>query len=211
MQGIKVIYSGGTGEYVEKKSRFIAGVMPAETEEEAVGFIERCKKRYYDASHNCHAYVIGMKNEVARCSDDGEPAGTAGRPMLEILLSEGIHNVVAVVTRYFGGTLLGRGGLVRAYQAALKEGLDNSVVMTKMPATIYTVITDYNGIDKLRRLVRILDVEYTDVVRARVLMTSDDEESIIDKIQESTNGKSTITKDTEVLYAAMGNDIRIFT
>ena len=105
---------GGCGEIVEKKSRFLATVRPVETEEEASAFIEEMKKKYWDATHNCSAFVIGRRGEITRCSDDGEPSGTAGRPMLEVLLKEGICNTAVVVTRYFGGTLLGTGGLVRA-------------------------------------------------------------------------------------------------
>ena len=108
----KIIYQGGEDEIVEKKSRFIATVFPVRTEEEALGFIEATRKKYWNARHNCFAYVIGDRGELARCSDDGEPQGTAGKPMLDVLLGEGIHNVAVVVTRYFGGVLLGTGGLV---------------------------------------------------------------------------------------------------
>ena len=97
---MKVVYEGGQGEIVEKKSRFIANVRPVESEEDAVSFINEMKKKYWDARHNCSAFVIGPNNEVTRCSDDGEPAQTAGRPMLDVLLKEGIHNAVGVLTRY---------------------------------------------------------------------------------------------------------------
>lgn len=105
--GYKVVYQGGSGEIEEKKSRFIATVRPVESEEEAAAFIAEMKKKYWDARHNCSAFVIGRNQELTRCSDDGEPSGTAGRPMLDVLLREGIHNAAVVVTRYFGGTLLG--------------------------------------------------------------------------------------------------------
>lgn len=119
----KIVYQGGEGEIVEKKSRFIAEIRPVESEEEATAFIAEVKKKYWDARHHCSAFTIGENNEVARCSDDGEPAQTAGRPMLDVLLGRELHNVCAVVTRYFGGTLLGTGGLVRAYGGAVQEGL----------------------------------------------------------------------------------------
>ena len=122
----RVLLAGGQGEYVEKKSRFIATLQKCESEEEAFLFIEKIKKKYWDARHNCYAFVIGAKGELARYSDDGEPGGTAGRPMLEVLNGEGIRNAAVVVTRYFGGVLLGTGGLVRAYTQAVKEGLKNS-------------------------------------------------------------------------------------
>ena len=127
--GYRVVYEGGEGEIVEKKSRFIATVRPIETEEEAVAFVNEMKKKYWDARHNCSAFVIGSRQEVTRCSDDGEPAQTAGRPMLDVLLREGITNVAVVVTRYFGGVLLGTGGLVRAYQSATQAGLAASKII----------------------------------------------------------------------------------
>ena len=129
-QGIKILYEGGSGELEEKKSRFIANTLPISTQEEAIEFIEKIKKQYWDARHNCYAYVLGDRHEIQRFSDDGEPGGTAGKPMLDVLLGEDIHNIVVVVTRYFGGTLLGTGGLVRAYSGATKEGLAGSVIAT---------------------------------------------------------------------------------
>ena len=128
----KLAYRGGTGEIVEKKSRFIADVMPVSSEDEAQAFIADIKKKYWDARHHCFAYVIGDRHELARFSDDGEPGGTAGKPMLDVLMGEDIHNVAVVVTRYFGGTLLGTGGLVRAYSGATKEGLAHSQIISRI-------------------------------------------------------------------------------
>ena len=107
LEQYRTIYEGGQGELIEKKSRFIATVRLVKTEEEAVKFIEEMKKKYWDATHNCSAYVIGERREIMRCSDDGEPQGTAGKPMLDVLLGEELYNTAVVVTRYFGGTLLG--------------------------------------------------------------------------------------------------------
>ena len=126
----KTVYEGGEGEIVEKKSRFIATVRPVETEEEALAFIEEMKKKYWDARHNCSAYVLGEQQELMRCSDDGEPSQTAGKPMMDVLTGAGLTNVAVVVTRYFGGTLLGTGGLVRAYTQAAKEGLADAGIAT---------------------------------------------------------------------------------
>ena len=148
----KAVYEGGEGELIEKKSRFIATVIPAESEEEALAFIEAMKKKYWNATHNCSAYVIGEKGQLKRCSDDGEPSGTAGRPMLEVLEGEGIRNVAVVVTRYFGGTLLGTGGLVRAYSASVKAGLASSVIITKIPGVKLKIETDYTGLGKIQYL-----------------------------------------------------------
>ena len=118
-----IITSDSEGYYEEKKSRFLAYVHPASSEEEAVSFIASIKKKHYDARHNCYAMIIGPKKEFKKASDDGEPQRTAGMPMLDVLEGSGLTNVVAVVTRYFGGTLLGTGGLVRSYQSALKDAL----------------------------------------------------------------------------------------
>ena len=131
LEHYKTIYEGGEGELVEKKSRIIATVRPVETEEEALAFIEEMKKKYWDARHNCYVYSVGMNREATRCSDDGEPSGTAGRPMLDVLLGAGIYNAAIVVTRYFGGVLLGTGGLVRAYSGAVQAGLAASTVIEK--------------------------------------------------------------------------------
>lgn len=148
--GYRAVYEGGQGEIVEKKSRFIATVLPIETEEEALEFIAKMKKKYWDARHNCYVYSIGMNREFTRCSDDGEPSGTAGRPMLDVILGEDIYNVAVVVTRYFGGVLLGTGGLVRAYSKAVQEGLAASKVILKQKGIALKITTDYTGLGKIQ-------------------------------------------------------------
>ena len=124
---MKIILETKETEIVEKKSRFIANIAAVSSEEEAIEFIEKIKKKYYDARHNCYAYIIGDKGDKKKCSDDGEPQRSAGMPMMEVLENQGYFDIVAVVTRYFGGTLLGVGGLIRAYQGAVIEGLNASV------------------------------------------------------------------------------------
>ena len=124
---MKIILKTKETEIVEKKSRFIANIAAVSSEEEAIEFIEKIKKKYYDARHNCYAYIIGDKGDKKKCSDDGEPQRSAGMPMMEVLENQGYFDIVVVVTRYFGGTLLGVGGLIRAYQGALIEGLNASV------------------------------------------------------------------------------------
>ena len=171
----KAVYQGGSGEIEEKKSRFIATIRPVESEEEAVSFIAEMKKQYWDARHNCSAFIIGRNQELTRCSDDGEPSGTAGRPMLDVLLKEGIHNAAVVVTRYFGGTLLGTGGLVRAYQRSVQEGLKNCVVIEKNQGRILEIGTDYNGMGKIQYLlgnekIAVLDTVYSDEVKMTVIV-----------------------------------------
>lgn len=190
----QIVIEGGEGEYVEKKSRFIATVKPVESEEEAIAFIDSIKKKYWDARHNCSAFVIGSKNEITRCSDDGEPSGTAGRPMLEVLLGREVHNVAVVVTRYFGGVLLGTGGLVRAYTKAVQEGLANSQIATLAYGTSMKIETDYNGIGKLQYIlgkagVAIQSSEYTDVVTLQVFLLQEQKEGILKEMTEATAGK----------------------
>ena len=124
---MKIILETKETEIVEKRSRFIANIAAVSSEEEAIEFIEKIKKKYYDARHNCYAYIIGDKGDKKKCSDDGEPQRSAGMPMMEVLENQGYFDIAAVVTRYFGGTLLGVGGLIRAYQGAVIEGLNASV------------------------------------------------------------------------------------
>ena len=124
---MKIILETKETEIVEKKSRFIANIAAVSSEEEAIEFIEKIKKKYYDARHNCYAYIIGDKGDKKKCSDDGEPQRSAGMPMMEVLENQGYFDIAAVVTRYFGGTLLGVGGHIRAYQGAVIEGLNASV------------------------------------------------------------------------------------
>ena len=205
LDSYRVLLEGGEGEIVEKKSRFIATVRKCETEEEAVAFIEEMKKKYWDARHNCSAFVIGSRGELTRCSDDGEPSGTAGRPMLEVLLGEGVRNIAVVVTRYFGGVLLGTGGLVRAYTQAVKAGLENCVIGSMCYGCELEVVTDYNGIGKIQYLlgqrgITPTDSSYTDVVTLRIVIPMQMEEELSKAMVEATCGKVKLEKIQELYY-----------
>lgn len=196
-EGFKIVYDGGIGEIEEKKSKFTAYVSPVESEEEAAAFIEKIKKMNWNATHNCSAAVVGKNNEFSRCNDDGEPGGTAGKPMLEVLIGEQVHNVAVVVTRYFGGTLLGTGGLVRAYQRAVKEGLANSKIVEKRDGARITVDTDYNGIGKLQYIaasmnIFIINTEYSDLVTMSAMVPEEFINAFVDKVTEATAGKAAI-------------------
>lgn len=210
----KAVYEGGEGELIEKKSRFIATVIPAESEEEALTFIEAMKKKYWNATHNCSAYVIGEKGQLKRCSDDGEPSGTAGRPMLEVLEGEGIRNVAVVVTRYFGGTLLGTGGLVRAYSASVKAGLASSVIITKIPGVKLKIETDYTGLGKIQYLlgemgIRTLDSQYTDHVELDVLVPETMLERVKAELIEGTNGQAKLEEGANCWFADVNGEMVI--
>lgn len=215
MEGYKIVYRGGEGEIVEKKSRFIATVCPVNTEEDAVSFIEKTKKKYWDARHNCHAFVIGEHNEISRCSDDGEPSGTAGKPMLDVLLGNKLHNVCVVVTRYFGGTLLGTGGLVRAYSKAVQEGLENSLVIEKILSCKMKIYTDYNGIGKIQYIIGksqaiTVGTEYTDHVCVEILINKELLGALQKEIIEATNGKAELEVGDECWCGVADGEVIVF-
>lgn len=211
----RVLYQGGEGEIIEKKSRFIATTRPVESEAEALAFIEEMKKKYWDARHNCSAYIIGERGGTMRCSDDGEPSQTAGRPMLDVLAGQEICNICVVVTRYFGGTLLGTGGLVRAYTGAVLEGLKNSVVIEKLLGRQLQIATDYNSIGKIQHLagqmeVKILDTEYTDQVSVTLMVPEEKLPQLIAQVTEKTSGQARIQERKKMYYALLEQEVLVF-
>ncbi|MCM1049785.1 MAG: YigZ family protein [Clostridiales bacterium] len=204
-ESYNVIARGGMGKIEEKKSVFIANTAPVQTEEEALAFIESMKKKYWDARHNCYAYVLGEKAQIVRFSDDGEPSGTAGKPILEVLLGLEVRNTVIVVTRYFGGTLLGTGGLVRAYTQAAQAGMADSDVRRVVRGVTLQITTDYNGIGKIqyimgRRNITIEEPEYTDSVTLKVKIPYKDQEAVIKEITEATAGKAQIENKGDIYF-----------
>ena len=210
MEGWKIVYQGGEGRIEEKKSRFIATVEPVKSEEEALAFIARMKKKYWDASHNCSAFVIGEGARLQRCSDDGDPQGTAGRPMLDVLLGAKIYDVVVVVTRYFGGTLLGTGGLVRAYSKAVSQGLSASVVMEICHGSILRIRTDYSDYGKIQYLmateqIPVSDTAFTDQVEMSVILSEDELVRIRQAITEATGARAVFLSEEPVLYGMTEN------
>ena len=214
-EGYRICYQGGEGEIVEKKSRFIATVRPVKTEEEAMKFVEEMRRKYWDARHNCYAYVCGEKNEQMKCSDDGEPSQTAGRPMLDVLLGENLHNVCVVVTRYFGGTLLGTGGLVRAYSKAVKEGLFNCRLMELHLGRKLMLKTEYTAVGKIQYLagqmgVTILETQYSDKVMFILLVPDEQAGAVKNKLTEATNGKALMECSDPFYFGEDGKDKVIF-
>lgn len=193
----QIIEYGGTAEIEEKKSRFIAHVAAAKTEEEALAFIESVRKQFWDARHNCYAYLLGEKGQIMRFSDDGEPTGTAGRPILEVLTGSGIRNLVVVITRYFGGTLLGTGGLVRAYTKAAQAGIMASGVKQMRYGYRLTVVTDYNGIGRIQYLmgqrgISTEEADYAEQVTIRITVPYEEKDAVIKEMTEATAGKAEI-------------------
>lgn len=187
-------------EISEKKSRFIATVMPVKSQEEADAFINDLKKEYWNASHNCYAYQIGERDEIQRFSDDGEPQGTAGKPILEVLKGEELRDTAIVVTRYFGGTLLGTGGLVRAYGRSAKEGVLAAGIVERILMRRYIITIPYTLVGKIQYLVAergyiTEDEIYTDQVTLHILVEEDDCQTFEQQITEHTSAEATIQKE----------------
>ena len=189
-------------EIIEKKSRFIANVFPVSNEEEALNFISTIKKTYYNARHNCFAYVIGGDIPIIRFSDDGEPSGTAGKPILDVLLGEKIENALIIVTRYFGGTLLGTGGLVRAYGKAAKEGILAAKIVEMDIYNKIIISIDYSFIGKIQYEISnnghiLIDTEYLELVKFTVYVKRNLADDFIKNIINLTNNIANILKGEE--------------
>ena len=206
IKSYKTVLRGGEAEIVEKKSRFIAAAEHVETEEEAAAFIQGIRKKYWDASHHCSAYIIGKNAELMRCSDDGEPGQTAGRPMLDVLQGEKLKDVCIVVTRYFGGTLLGTGGLVRAYSGAAAAGLRASRIVEKKLARQICLGCDYNTLGKLQYLI----ARYTEAVELEVLVPFDECAGFEELVTDQTGARTAITEGRQIYYGMDGQDILLF-
>ncbi len=198
----------GVGEVVEKKSRFIGEIFPAETLEEAEERLLAIRKRYYDARHHCFAAVVGVPGtpeEIRRGNDDGEPGGTAGKPMLEVLDGEDLHNTAVVVTRYFGGTLLGTGGLVRAYSAAVKAAIANAAIVTVVSGRKIAFRVSYSDAGKLQYLYAKEGIEKPEIAYGQdVVMTLKMRREMGERIKkitaETTNGAAVLLLDEACVY-----------
>ena len=203
MNEYKTIIEAGTGEIVEKKSHFIGYVRHTESEEEALAFINEIRKKHYDARHNCFAYCVDGEQQTQRFSDDGEPGGTAGKPILEVIKGNELCDVCIVVTRYFGGTLLGTGGLVRAYTDAAKACIENTQVLAKrrmIPMKLHTNYTDFGKIQYLlaSEEIPIIDSEYGEDVCVHVEIFVDDAAEVQKKLIEVTAARIIIDEEDAV-------------
>ncbi|MDQ0177099.1 YigZ family protein [Bacillus chungangensis] len=189
----------GEHEIVIQKSRFIAYINRSTTEEAAQQFIQEIKKKNWNATHNCSAYMIGEHNQIQKANDDGEPSGTAGIPMLEVLKKRDLKDTVVVVTRYFGGIKLGAGGLIRAYGKATSEGINaTGLVERKLVSTMHITI-DYTWLGKIENELRaseylLNDIHYLDKVEIEVYVTDHQKKPFIDWIIELTNGQAEIVE-----------------
>lgn len=224
---MKVILESKTAEIIEKKSRFIANIFYVKNVEEADQKLSEVKKKYYDAKHNCFAYIIGLNAEQVKSSDDGEPQGTAGHPMLDILKGNELTNCLAVVTRYFGGILLGTGGLVRAYSDSLKAALalaDFSEIKNAFEVNFDVNYDDYGKVEKLIQnynnmssnsvatgnhatSIYSLDKTFEDVVKLKYLVDIDTFDKFKKDIADLTRGSVVLNDDAKLTYYLFNNKV----
>ena len=206
---IHMILADSAGELEDRRSRFLSALHPVRTEEEALAFIAAVKKQYWDARHHCFAYIVEGGRTV-RCSDDVEPQGTAGRPILDVLTGAGLQDVICVVTRYFGGTLLGTGGLVRAYSGAASDAVKNAEVFTRREGVRLCIRMNYTDLGKIQYLlgaknIPIVDSVYAEDVRLRVMIRKDREESLRDELNEATGARVDYPEAEDVIFAESQN------
>ncbi len=203
----KTVFQAGEDAFVEKKSRFIGMAFPVETEAEILAILERLRKEYWDASHNnVYAYSLGVGKETRRFSDDGEPVHTAGMPLLNILEGEQLHNTLLVAVRYFGGTLLGTGGLVRAYTHAGRIALEKAGIIEKRSFLRFSLPMEYTQLGRiqyglLQDGLTIEDTAYTDKVEMKVLVPLEDKERFLKRVAELGDGRIQAAEQEELLAA----------
>lgn len=191
-----------------KKSRFLAHIAEVRSEEEAEALIKETKKKYYDASHSCSAYILNSDKGIRHSSDDGEPSGTAGKPILDVISGAGLSNVIVIVTRYFGGTELGTGGLVRAYSGATAEVLKNSEIVEVTDARLIEFVIDYGLLPKLQHVcmelgIIIYETEYLEKVKISVLITKEISGKFYKELIEMTAGaltESSVVREEQVNF-----------
>ncbi|MBY3619608.1 YigZ family protein [Acinetobacter sp. CUI P1] len=206
LEQYRTVRSSGSKEVVIRKSRFIGHVMPIENEEEALLFIEDIKKKHRDATHNCSAYVIGERDEIQRQSDDGEPSGTAGKPILEVIRNQGVKNVAIVVTRYFGGIMLGAGGLIRAYTDGAVLALEAGEVITRVLRREVFVEIEYTWLGKVENELRGRGIQtgetlFTDKVTLLCLPRNDEGDAFMAWITDLTQGQALVTEGRRIYYS----------
>jgi uncharacterized YigZ family protein len=195
----RTLLAPGEETIIIKKSRFIGYAAPVSSEEEALAFIQSIQKKHWDATHNCYAYVFGPHHEIQKSNDDGEPAGTAGKPILEVIKKEDLRNVAVVVTRYFGGIMLGAGGLIRAYSQTAAAGLHAAGIVTRKLFQEVAISIDYSWLGKVEHEIRDAEnfhidrVEYTERVTVYALVPVEETERLHKRITNATNGQAELT------------------
>ncbi len=203
LQEYTTVKGYGQHEIVIQKSRFISYVNRAETEEAAQSFIMEIKKKHWDATHNCSAYMIGEHNSIQKANDDGEPSGTAGVPMLEVLKKKDLKDTVIVVTRYFGGIKLGGGGLIRAYGSSASEGIKATGIVRRKLTRVMRTIVDYTWLGKLENELRnsrygLKEIHYLDKVEFEIYVEETEKDGFIAWVTEMTNGQAEILEGAQL-------------
>lgn len=193
----QTVRSFGESEYIIQKSRFLSYVKRTETEEEAIDFINEIKKLHHNATHNCSAYLIGAHDEIQKANDDGEPSGTAGVPMLEVLKKQALKDTTVVVTRYYGGIKLGSGGLIRAYGRATSEGIAATGTVQRKLHDVMKVSIDYTWLGKVENEIRqspypLQEITYAEDVEIYIHVPVAEADVFINWMTEITNGQSVI-------------------
>ena len=204
----KTVKKDAFAEIEIKKSKFIAHIAEIKSEDEAETFIKQTRKKYYDATHNCSAYILNSDRGIRHSSDDGEPSGPAGKPILDVISGAGLSDIIVVVTRYFGGTELGTGGLVRAYSGAAAEVLKNAAVVEITEAKLTEFIIDYGLLPKLQHLcmelgIIIYETEYLEKVKISVLITEDNLGRFFKEVTEMTAGaitEASVVREEQVCF-----------
>jgi uncharacterized YigZ family protein len=197
LEQYKTVARAGNREIVIKKSRFIGHAKPVKSEEEAIAFIEEIRKQHWSATHNCYAYMIGERDEIQKQSDDGEPSGTAGKPILEVIRNRGLKDVVVVVTRYFGGIMLGAGGLIRAYTDGAVAGIEAAEPVVLTLHRLVDVEIEYTWLGKLEnelrnRGIRLGETQFTDKVTLRCMPVNREADAFVRWITDLTQGQGVI-------------------
>ena len=200
----------GESEIILSKSHFLTYVERVETEEQALKFIEKIKKMHASATHNCSCYMIGEHDQIQKANDDGEPTGTAGVPMLEVLKKQGLKDTVIVVTRYFGGIKLGGGGLIRAYSKATSEGIAAAQVVERKLHYLMKIAIDYVWLGKLENEIRssdytLHDIQYAENVEIYVHVLKENEQIFTEWITELTNGQALVTTEDSLFIEFLKN------
>ena len=218
-ENIQIILGSSEGELIEKKSRFIARVWEVHSEDEALEIISNTRKKYYDARHVCSAYVIGAGNEIMRFSDDKEPSGTAGKPILDVIVSNNIHNCLITVTRYFGGILLGAGGLTRAYSSsaalATSQAREEQKILSLLQGEKILITCDYTSAGKIQYIlgnenIGILDTVYADKVSFEIAVEDSKIDYIKNKITEATAASAIFETRGGISFVKSDNQVSLY-
>ena len=205
MNGYKTLLQEANDEYIVNKSRFIGSAAPVETPEQALAFLDKIRQQYKDATHNCYAYIIGKNAGIMRYSDDGEPGGTAGMPIIEVMKARGVVNCAVVVTRYFGGILLGGGGLVRAYSHTASIALQAAQIITMRECLLLSLTCDYGRYGRVASLVPECggvtdDAVFEEKVTVKFHLAPELLGAFRKKLADATNGQVDVTEDGKKFF-----------